>query len=132
MENGKNVNTESEENLIPLWKLFGFDDEEQKGSRNGRKVKTMNKELKAILASGVIEDEEQARIFADNATFEYVENGWGDLRLETEEGFAEIYGREFKEGDEVVAYPSFDPLAEDGKSFFQTIRFFDKEMNPID
>lgn len=79
--------------------------------------------LEMILRSGKIENEEQANIFADNADFYDSENGNGDFRIETENGYAEIYGHREKSGED-EEMPVADPV--------QAIRYFDKDMNQIE
>lgn len=79
--------------------------------------------LEMILKNGKIENEEQANIFAENADFYDSENGNGDFRIETENGYAEIYGHREKSGEDEEM-----PVAD----HVQDIRYFDKDMNQIE
>lgn len=84
----------------------------------------MTKELKDIIVSGIVRNKEQALIFAENAEFETFELGWGDFRIELDNGagYVEIYGIEELQGDELIAVP--DPT----NNYEQEIRFYDKDM----
>lgn len=79
--------------------------------------------LEMILKSGKIENEEQAAVFVENADFYDSEEGNGDFRIETENGYAEIYGHREKSGEDEEM-----PVAD----FAQDIRFYDKDMNQIE
>lgn len=79
--------------------------------------------LEMILKSGKIENEEQAAVFTDNADFYDYENGNGDFRIATENGYAEIYGHRKKSGEDEEI-----PVADSD----QDIRFYDKDMNQIE
>lgn len=80
--------------------------------------------LEMILKSGKIENEEQANTFAESADFYDCEGeGWGDFRIKTENGFAEIYGNREKSGEN-EEMPVSDSV--------QDIRFYDKDMNQIE
>lgn len=82
----------------------------------------MYKELLEILKSGEIKDKQQAEIFAESAQEWNISDGnFGDFRLKTNSGYAEIYGAEVKKGDEEIAVPEFP----------QKIRFFNSEMEEI-
>lgn len=81
------------------------------------------KTLEMILKGGRVENEEQASVFAENADFYDWEDGWGDFRIETENGCAEIYGHREKSGEDEEM-----PVADS----VQDIRFYDKDMNQIE
>lgn len=81
------------------------------------------KTLEMILKNGKIESEDQASVFAENADFYEHEDGCGDLRIELENGYAEIYGH-FEKSGEDEEMPVADPE--------QDIRFYDKDMNEIE
>lgn len=74
--------------------------------------------LEMILKSGMIENEEQANIFVENAEFEYAENGWGDYRIEVDGVDAEIYATVIGSGKEE------DPVVD---RIPQKIRFYRKD-----
>lgn len=93
-----------------------------KGVRNGWKVEIM-KTLEMILKGGRVENEDQASVFTENADFYEHEDGCGDFRIETENGYAEIYGHLKKSGED-EEMPVADPE--------QDIRFYDKDMNKIE
>ena len=79
--------------------------------------------LEMILKNGKIENDDQANIFTENADFYDSENGNGDFRIETEDGYAEIYGHREKGGEDEEI-----PIADHE----QDIRFYDKNMNQIE
>ncbi len=79
--------------------------------------------LEMILKGGRVENEDQASIFAENADFYEQEDGCGDFRIETENGYAEIYGHYEKSGEGEQM-----PVADSS----QDIRFYDKDMNQIE
>lgn len=81
----------------------------------------MKKELIEIIKSGEIKDKQQAETFAEAAEWNISEWNYGDFRLKTNSGYAEIYGAEVKMGDEEIAVPEFP----------QKIRFFNSEMEEI-
>ena len=81
------------------------------------------KTLEMILKCGRVENEDQASVFAENADFYEHEDGCGDFRIETENGYAEIYGHREKSGEDEEM-----PVADS----VQDIRFYDKNMNEIE
>lgn len=80
--------------------------------------------LDAIIKSGKIDSREQAEFFADNAEFYAFNAEWGDFRIATAEGYAEIYGMLYQHKQSVELNPI--------PSYPQRIRFCDKDMNPLD
>ncbi len=81
----------------------------------------MNEKLVEILKTGEIKDKQQAEIFAESAEWNNSGDIYGDFRLTTKTGYAEIYGVEEKIGDEVIAVPAYP----------QKIRFYDFEMGEV-
>ncbi len=79
--------------------------------------------LEMIMKNGKIENEEQAAVFAENADFYDSEEGNGDFRIDTENGYAEIYGHREKSGEDEEM-----PVADSE----QDIRFYNKDMNQIE
>lgn len=78
--------------------------------------------LKLVLESGVIANEEDARVFMDNAEYNEWEDGCGDLTIKYNGGYAEIYATE------VVLEDGFTRLdVEVG----QSIRYYDENMNEV-
>lgn len=89
----------------------------------------MNKELENILRKGKIETAEELKLFRNNAVVVEFENGFGDIRINFENGsFAEIYYSDKNDGNSVQLYDGDNEIY---ASITQKIRFYDKNSEEV-